>query len=385
MNTLFVTVDPAYPPISGVDLRSWQNVTAASELGLVLLASIGRPGPEIPPAGIEIGHIAGTDTSEVWRRDFDVQFSPETIAQFRAISERFQPDVTVLESLPLCGLAAVAREFSQGLVIDLHNVESDLVAQSARRQTDPETRSLLESQARQIAAVEQKAAAVADMLWVCSAIDRDHLVRDGADARKICVVPNGIPRPEGIPDWLPRKETGRQPSLLFIGHLGYLPNIEAALALIEIMPALWERIAGARLILAGRNPHPVITSRAQSGKITVVANPVSTSTLLAGADLAVMPLLQGGGTRIKALEAIAWGLPIVATARAVEGLQLEDKVHVRIAETKREFVTAICDLCENPELYESQRIAARRHVLDNFGPEVIRRVLQGGLRLALQS
>ena len=385
MKTLFVTVDPAFPPISGVDLRSWQNVTAASELGPVLLLSIGRPGPEIPPPGIEIGHIAGMDTSEVWRGDFDVVFSAEAITQFRSISAQFQPDVTVLESLPLCNLAPVARQSTQGLVIDLHNVESDLVAQAARRQTDPDTRRAIETQARRIAALEQKAAALADVLWVCSAIDRDRLVRDGADVKRICVVPNGIPRPESIQDWPPRKETGRQPTLLYIGHLGYPPNIEAALSLVEIMPALWERIAGARLILAGRNPHPAITSRAQFGKITVVANPVSTSTLLSSAHLAVMPLQKGGGTRIKALEAIAWGLPVVATARAVEGLQLEDRVHVRIAETMGAFVTVICDLCENPALYESQRIAARRHVMEYFGPEAIRRAVHGGLRLALQA
>ncbi len=385
MKTLFVTVDPAFPPISGVDLRSWQKVTAASELGPVLLVSIGRPRPGIPPTGIKIGHIAGMDTSEVWRKDFDVVFSAETIAQFRSISAQFQPDVTVLESLPLCNLTPVARESAQGLVIDLHNVESDLVAQAAQRQIDPETRRALETQASRIEALEQKAAALADALWVCSTIDRDRLIRNGADVRRICVVPNGIPRPESIQDWPPRKETRWQPTLLYIGHLRYPPNIEAALSLVDLMPALWDRIAGARLILAGRHPHPLISSRSQFGKIAVVADPSSTAPLLSSAHLAVMPLQRGGGTRIKALEAIAWGLPVVATARAVEGLQLEDRVHVRLAETREAFVTAICDLCENSDLYESQRVAARRHVMETFGPEVIRRAVHAGLQLALQA
>ena len=291
----------------------------------------------------------------------------------------------MLESLPLANLANVAKQSTRALVIDLHNVESDLVAQEAQRQQDPATCHAIKTRARRIAALEQRAAALADALWVCSSIDRDRLVSDGADAKRIYVVPNGIPRPESVQDWPQRKDDRWPPTLLFIGHLSYPPNIYAALALVELMPALWNRIAGARLVLAGRNPHPVISRRSQPGKIDVVANPSSTSALLSSAHLAVMPLQQGGGTRIKALEAIAWGLPVVATARAVEGLQLEDGVHVRIAESASAFVTAVYDLCENSTLYESQRIAAQRHVMSNFGPEAIRRAVHAGLRLVLRS
>jgi glycosyltransferase involved in cell wall biosynthesis len=385
MKTLFVTVDPAFPPTTGYDLRNWQNVTAASELGPVLLVSIGRPRPEIPPTGIKIEQIIGMHTSKVWGSDFDVMFSAEMIERFRSVCAQFQPNVIVLESLALGNLANVAKKCAHALVIDLHNMESDLVAQEVDRQNDLETRRAIERRARRIRALEQRAAALANVLWVCSTIDRDRLVNDGADVKRIYVVPNGIPRSESIQDWAQCKQDRWPLTLLFIGHLRYPPNIEAALTLVELMPALWDRIAGARLILAGRHPHPAISSRSQHGKIDVVANPSSTSTLLSSANLAVMPLQRGGGTRIKALEAIAWGLPVVATARAVEGLQLADGVHVRIAETARTFVTAICDLYENPALYESQRFAARRHVMEKFGPEVIRRAVHAGLRLALRA
>jgi glycosyltransferase involved in cell wall biosynthesis len=384
MKTLFVTVDPVFPPISGADLRSWQNVAAARELGPVLLLSIGRPAPDIPPSGIKVAQIGDMDASEVWRADFDVKFSAETTEQFRSVSAQFKPDVVVLESLPLANLAHIARGCAEAVIIDLHNVESDLVAQEAPRQNDPETRRAIETRAKRIGAIEQKAAALADVLWVCSLIDRDRLASDGADVTRIFVVPNGIPRSESIQDWQQYKLRRNPPTLLFIGHLHYPPNIEAALLLLDLMPALWQRMADTRLVLAGRNPHPAILSRFQPGKINIVANPSSTAALLSSADLAVMPLLRGGGTRIKALEAIAWGLPIVTTARAVEGLHLEDGIHVRIAETAGAFITAICDLCENRAQYESQRLAARRHVMENFGPEIIRKEVHAGLRLALR-
>jgi len=385
MRTLFVTVDPAFPPTSGGELRTWQNVEAASECGPVLLLSIGRPAPRNPPPGIAIGQISGMDASEVWRSDFDVTYPAEIIEQFCLAAANFRPDVIVLESLPLANLAHVAKGYTQALIIDLHNVESDLAAQAVQSANDPETRRAMETRVRRIRATENRAAAVADMLWVCSSLDSNRLIRDGVNVKRIYVVPNGIPRPDSIQDRPPRYEYCRRPTLVFIGHLGYSPNIEAAFSLFGIMPALWHRLAGARLILAGRNPHPVIASRSLPGRIDVIPNPSSTSPLLLTADLAVMPLRRGGGTRIKALEAIAWGLPVVATGRAVEGLQLENGIHVSIAETVEEFVSAICDLCKNSTRYESQRIAARRHVLKEFGPDAVRTAVHGGLRLALQA
>jgi len=325
------------------------------------------------------------DASDVWRSDFDVTFSADTIEQFRSAAANFRPDVIVLESLPLSNLAKVARDYTRVLIIDLHNVESDLVAQEIHGTRDPDTHRSIERRARRIRSIEQRAAAVADVLWVCSSIDRDRLVNDGADVRGIYVVPNGVPRPESIQDRPPYNEYCRRPIFLFIGHLGYSPNVEAALILLELMPALWDRIAGARLILAGRNPHPMISGRSQTGKIDVIANPSSTSPLLLAAHLAVMPLQRGSGTRIKALEAIAWGLPVVATPLAIEGLQLENGVHVSIAENAGAFVAAICDLCENSTLYEARRLAARRHVMSNFGPQAVRRAVHAGLQLAVRS
>jgi glycosyltransferase involved in cell wall biosynthesis len=385
MKTILVTVDPAFPPISGLELRAWQNAKAASELGPVLLLSIGPPGPGTPPPGITIRHLKGMDAFDVWRGDFEVRYQDDLIKHFRSAVLEFKPDIVMLESLPLTNLASVVRPYTKAVIIDLHNVESDLAAQALQSAKDPVRRSAIETRVRRIRAIENKASAVADMLWVCSSVDRDRLVNNGLNVKRIYVVPNGIPRPGSILDRPPRPDYCRRPILLFIGHLGYPPNVEAAFSLIGIMPALWNRIADARLVLAGRNPQPEILRRSQPGKIEVIANPSSTSPLLSSADLALMPLQRGGGTRIKALEAIAWGLPIVATARAVEGLGLENAIHVSIAETGKEFVSAICDLCENPARYEAQRIAARRYILKVFGQDANQTAVHSALREALQA
>jgi len=385
MRTIFVTVDPAFPPVSGAELRAWQNVKAASELGQVLLLSFGRPKPHSPPPGIAVGHIRGMHPADIWRSDFDVTYPNETLADFRAIAESFKPDVVVLESLPLANLVGTVKVRTRALVIDLHNVESDLAAQAVQIASDSRTRCELQTRVRRIRETESQAAAAADTIWVCSSQDRERLIENGLNVKPIHVVPNGIPRGDSVQAWPPRDNYRREPILLFLGHLAYPPNVEGALALFELMPLVWKRIPGARLILAGRNPHPAIARRSQAGRIDLIGNPSSVAPLLSNANFAVLPLQRGGGTRIKALEAIAWGLPLVATARAVEGLSLENGIHVTIAETSHEFASAICDLAENPDRYESQRIAARRHVLNKFGPDAIRASVHEGLRLALDA
>ena len=383
MKILIVTVDPAFPAISGADLRSWQNVQAASDLGDVLLVSIVPPGPEIPSPGIATAHLAGVDTSVIWTSDFDIVFSAESIDRFQLLAARFQPDVIILESLIFANLVGVAKNCARCVVIDLHNVESDLVGQETATWKQRIFR-VMDARVRRIRAIEQKAIQQADVAWVCSSIDRDRLAKDGADEKRIAVIPNGIPRPDSIRDEQRRKGAA-WPVLLFIGHLGYPPNIDAALSLIELMPLLWRHHPESRLILAGRTPDPVIGRKARPGKIFLVPNPTSVQPLLLNADFAVIPLQRGGGTRIKVLEAMAWGLPVVATARAVEGLDLIDGQDVRLAETAEEFVTAIRELCADSTKYESQVLAARRHVMAYFGPEAVRTLIHTGLRSLVET
>jgi glycosyltransferase involved in cell wall biosynthesis len=105
--------------------------------------------------------------------------------------------------------------------------------------------------------------------------------------------------------------------------------------------------------------------------VEVLANPVDTSGLLAAGDFVVLPITIGGGTRIKAIEAMAWGIPVIASTRAVEGLGLVDRVSVRFAETPSHYCEAIGSLWSDPVAYRAQRDAARQHALARFGPEAI--------------
>lgn len=371
IKTLVIAADPVYPAVSGADLRNWQHAAAAAALGPVMLATAGRP--LAAPPGIETRHLDKIDYAKLFASDFDVAFSRQAIIQFQTVQRDFAPDIIVFESLVFANLMRAGRRSPAALILDLHNIESHLVGQEASRQQDPKARRTIAARAQKIRQIERRALALADAAWVCSAADRELLATDGADFSHIRVIPNGIPNIETLPPAPPVRANPWPPRLIFAGHLGYAPNVEAALALGAIIALLRERGCAARLILAGRNPHPAVSALAAPGWIEVAANPgpADLAKFLAGAHLAVMPLQRGGGTRLKALEAAAWGLPIVATAKAVEGLGLRDKVHVCLAETPAAFATAIFDLARDPAAMAAQSCAARAYVMAAYAPQVL--------------
>jgi glycosyltransferase involved in cell wall biosynthesis len=376
LRTLFATVDPAFPPISGADLRNWQNAWAASRLGPVQLASLLPPNLVCPPDGIEAVSFSDLDRSApVWGADLDIQFPAGTQARLRGLIDSFAPDAIVFESLAMHPLIADRSTRAARVIIDLHNIESDLVLQDRRvsRWCDWRERFRIRRRVRRIVQIERDAVGRVDCVWVCSATDRERLRVLAPPLANIRIVPNGIPRNESAPPTLVRRTHPQKngPTLIFIGHLSYPPNIEAARMLIDLMPGIRRRFPAARLLLVGRNPNPEIQACAQAGIIDIVADPEGPAKYLAEADFAVMPLQRGGGTRIKALEAMAWGIPMIATRCAVEGLSLLDGVHVRIAESAAGFIAQISALMSDCEAQEDQRLQAYRYVHEHFGPEAI--------------
>jgi glycosyltransferase involved in cell wall biosynthesis len=196
-------------------------------------------------------------------------------------------------------------------------------------------------------------------------------------------MPNTIPNPERLPaDLPPAPPRTDGPRLLFAGHLSYPPNIAAAESLAtRILPLLRRSLPTATLTIAGRSPAKAV-ARLAGGGVEIVADPPAMDRLLAAAHFAVMPLEAGGGTRIKALEAMAWGVPIVASARAVEGLGVRDRQTVRLAESPEDFCREIVALWNDPGACEAQRLAARDHALTEFSMANAERGVAAALRRA---
>lgn len=313
------------------------------------------------------GQLAGTRI--FLRKDFSGRqrdtptvawLDPGDLASLPPTIEECRPSFVVFEGVALLqAMRAVRRAFPKlPIIVDFHNVEGRLYrdVRVARypRWLRPIARMLLSRSLRQAEEADREAALLADAVWTCSTQDAA-LVRKAGLSKSVHVVPNPIP------DWCRTAdpETGPRTgsTVLFVGHLGYAPNRRAIAELAgTIMPELLCRFPDAELHVCGRGPRAKLVRLLADRGHRLTANPPDLAPIYREAAGAAIPLREGGGTRIKVLEALAVGCPVVATAKAVEGLALEDGRHFLRAETTSDFISALSRLFEDPLV--GQRLSA---------------------------
>jgi glycosyltransferase involved in cell wall biosynthesis len=204
----------------------------------------------------------------------------------------------------------------------------------------------------------------ADLVVAVSDVDRATLLRDGVAAEKVRVIPHGVDlsgfaaasrldarRLLGLPAGCPL--------LVYHGVYGYPPNLEAMQHLArEILPRLHARGVHPKVMAVGpvppaTSPHPDIIF---TGSVPDVAP------YLLDADVAVVPLLKGGGTRMKVLDYFAAALPVVSTAKGVEGLDLSDGEQAIIRDDPAGFAASVAELLGDPARRAALGAAGRLHV-----------------------
>ena len=357
---------------------------AAAAFGPVCLVSLLPRRGNVQPAGLDIRVAQLATESEPrapwlgWRRIKGESRIPlPALARLKALVQDFRPDTIIVEGVALYKFLAPLRPMVRQLVLDMHNVESDLADQlepkRGWRPFSPGLRSL-----------EKKAAAIVDRIWVCSKLDHERLqamVRPGATVH---IVPNGIPRAHELPSQLPPLPAVRDafPLILYVGHLAYEPNVDAAARLAHtILPRIRRTLPTVRLILAGRSPGPVIHALSGLDCVTVMENPDDTRPLLSAAHLCIIPLKMGGGTRIKILEAAALGVPVIATPLAAEGLDLIDGEDLLLADSDEDLADTAIALSSDRDRMTSLRARAHETVWTRFGPQAVRDAVGRGLGL----
>jgi glycosyltransferase involved in cell wall biosynthesis len=241
--------------------------------------------------------------------------------------------VEYLQMVPFAdGVAATTR------VLDLHNVESSLATSYARARRLPWS-APFHLEAAALRSLERRALGAFDTVAVVSQRERDRLP---ATAGSVVLCPNGIDPPEPLPP-------ASSPTVAFVATMGWAPNTDAALWLgREIWPQVQLQVPEARLLLVGRDPTPEVRALA-SATIDVSGTVADVRPYLAQTRVAVAPLRSGGGTRLKLLEALGVGRPVVATSIGVDGL--EDLVGrgVVVADDSAGIAGALVELLKHPE------------------------------------
>ena len=214
----------------------------------------------------------------------------------------------------------------------------------------------------------------ADRVWVASDRERTDFA-DIVPQYKLECVPNPIPA-----DVAPFAGSEVR-AVAYVGSYGHAPNEAAVLELIgDVMPAVRASGGPDRLVIIGREPTPRMRQAAASiGNVEITGEVADARAMLASAGLLVLPIRAGGGTRVKALEAGALGVPIISTRLGVDGLDLEPGVHYLAAETAAEFAAAVAAVREDGVLRNRLVSAAREHILARHGPPAILAAVRAGL------
>jgi len=155
--------------------------------------------------------------------------------------------------------------------------------------------------------------------------------------------------------------------ILFMGTMDYYPNTDAASFLVKsVMPFIWTKNPGISLCIAGLNPPQSVTDLASDPRVEVIANPVDMREVAAMCCLTVVPLRLGGGTRIKILDSMAMGLPVVSTSLGCEGLTVSDGINILIRDDPGQFADAVLQIFSDDILKKTLRVNGRRLVEEGY-------------------
>lgn len=161
---------------------------------------------------------------------------------------------------------------------------------------------------------------------------------------------------------------GEPGELLFCGTLSYPPNADAVRWLArEVLPRIRRDEPGARLTVVGRGAPPDLEALAAADPaITLLGWVDDLAPRFAAAAVALAPLRSGGGTRLKVIEALAAGRAMVATTIGAEGLDLEDGVHLRLADDADMIAAATVELLRDPDARRRLGAAGRERVRERY-------------------
>jgi len=261
-------------------------------------------------------------------------------------------------------LPAIAARGALPVVCDWHNIESELLRRYSEHAAGLGRRLYAWRTAAVLERYEQRLAASCQAHIVVSRRDGARVLAwaPGADVR---IVENGVDTAyfEATAASLPAARR----RILFVGSMDYHANIDGAVWFArEVWPLLRERIPGAVLTIAGRNPAPAVAALASQPGVEVTGTVADVRPYYAEALAAVVPLRIGSGTRLKIPEAMAAGVPVVSTRLGAEGLDVTPGSDILLGDSPVELADAVAAVAMNRELAGSLAEAGLRLARERY-------------------
>jgi glycosyltransferase involved in cell wall biosynthesis len=296
-------------------------------------------------------------------------------AQLSAAMRRPRYDVAVVEHFWCASYADLLRPHCGRLVLDLHNIESELARSHARAAAGPASW----ASSRFAAAyrrLEREWLPRFDLVLVASEDDRQRIESHPNGHPCVRVFPNALPE-IALPQSVLPMETEAD-AIVFSGNLEYHPNVEAVRWFrARVWPLIREKNLHVEWCLMGRNPEAIARLVEGDSRIRLIGPVDDAIATLAQAKVCVAPLLSGSGTRFKILEAWAAARAVVSTTIGAEGLGARNGEHLMIADTPEQFAGAVERLLADPLLRTRLGESGRALYLERFTWPAAWRALEG--------
>jgi len=367
---LVLTSRLPYPPREGHQLRAWHILRALAGAHEISLLSFVRDDDEPDgcgplremlvhfetfsiPAQQSATRLAGAAARSVLGSSpFVAEKYTSAQMRLRASALANVVDLVHVDMLPLMALIGEPDK-RVPVVLNAHNVEHALLRQRAAIEPHWPQRLFLRNQVAKLHAYERDACRRASHILACSQDDADALAALAPET-PVSVVPNGVdternrPAASAIPVHPPR--------LVFVGQMGWFPNRDGVQWFLDdVFPRVLAERPEAEFVLVGKSQGLRVPA-AVRGHVRLPGFVESLDSTIHESDVYVVPLRTGSGTRLKVLEAMAFGKAIVTTHIGAQGIELEPGAEALFADSADDFAAAVLRLIANP--HEAARLGS---------------------------
>jgi glycosyltransferase involved in cell wall biosynthesis len=372
---LMVTSLMPFPAHDGAAVRNWhmfQHLSEKMDVN-VFARTISPPSPDViqaassPSLHFELNNVDRPSLPRKAISAFRLLFSryPVQVGGYQFTSQRkalasllASTHFDLIQIEPwLSSYWCQIKETGAVTVVSFHNIESELMFRQAKTEPSIGRRLLKRFDGNRMACIEASLFHESDLSIVTT--DREQvLLKARFPDAKIIVAPNGVDC-EAV-QLLPASDSKQ---VLFVGTLDYGPNIDAVTHFVrDILPILRSRYRDISFQVAGSNPGPRIMHLENEPKVQILGFVPDLRPVYEAASVCVAPLRAGGGSRLKILEAMAYGRPVVSTRLGCEGLLVETGTHLLIADEPEAFANAVGRILDDSKLRRTLAANARRFV-----------------------
>ncbi len=368
MKILFITFGLPYPPDSGVRIHDFYLVKNISQHHSVLVLSLLTSREQVKHIQglrqycdyvdfvLEKPHSIRQHFSRIIRsllKGRPLATYPfiygEMLSKIREIVTKWDVDIIQIEhSFFAPYVEAISTNGKCKKVLSFHNLGAIQYKRMMGLRTGFTQKSLFLIKWMLMLRWEAKYAEKFDHCLVVSPIE-GKMLKSANPRLPISVIENGV----DTELYQPLEYVSKNNDLLFIGVMGYPPNVDGILYFCEdIMPIIQCSIPDIRLVVVGHEPVPEIRKLVERGNVIVTGYVENVVPYYQQSKVTIVPLRGGGGTRLKILESMALGRPVVSTSIGCEGLNVADRENIMIADTPMEFAQCVIQLLMDKKLRE---------------------------------